>query len=310
MMAFQVTPQTPITGIGASTRDGLGVSLFVWQSSRSTLLKDNQKVDNPRNPETVNLRTVLLLDYRFSKNMTGILAVPHNYTKASNVFVTQTTNDLGDIAFYGKYSLYRDRLVQPTLELLGIAGFDLPTGTTKVKDDGGTLLRATQQPGSGTADFIVGGALIWGFPALSVYGDLTYKINTKSEYSFGNRLAVNVGLNYPIPMAKKLSLVGMINGEFIDKDKSEVTIIGTPQPVATVPNTGGETVYFSPGLQWNPTSSWSLSAGVQLPVIQNLEGRQLAASTNITLSISTRFGGKGKMMEKWKTMGKTVPGVF
>ena len=301
MMSVNVAPTSPVIGLGASTGEGLGISLLIEQGRRSTRRQGSTNVSNPDNEKTSNFRAALLADYRFSRDITGILSIPYVFTEATYTNTSQTTNSLGDIAVLGKYSFYKDRLFSPTHELLGILGVEFSTGSTSAKDSTGNLLTATQQPGSGTTDFILGGAWILRRPDFSLYGDLSYKINGNSSYQFGNPFALNAGLNYPI--RKKFSLVGEINSQFTAQDRSNQQGPGVLSN-GVVRDTGGETVYLSPGFQWRPAVAWGIQLGVQLPVYQNLRGTQLASNANITFGLTYRFGveEKGKMMEMEKEM--------
>jgi len=301
MMSVNVTPTSPVIGLGAPTSEGLGISLLTEQSTRSTRRQGRTNVSNPDNEKTSTFRASLLTDYRFSRDVTVILSIPYVFTEATYTNTNQKTNSLGDIGVFGKYSLYKDRPVSPNHELLGILGVEFASGSTSAKDSTGMLLTATQQPGSGTTDFILGGAWILRRPDFFLYGDMSYKINGSSAYKFGNPFAFNAGLNYPIQ--KGFSLVGEINSQFITRDRSELQGPGVLSSGA-VRDTGGETVYLSPGFQWRPTVALGIQLGVQLPVYQNLRGTQLASNVNTTFGVTYRFGvqEKDKMMEMEKEM--------
>ncbi|MBI4396517.1 MAG: hypothetical protein HY548_05445 [Elusimicrobia bacterium] len=296
MMAVQVGPGSPLRGLGSATADGLGVYLTTRQSTRDTRRQGGTDVSNPDDEKNESLRTSLLLDYRLTRNLSAALSIPHVYNKASYLDpvtrqkVTQKVNGIGDVGVFGRYSFWKDRLVDPRREWLGILGLELGTGSITEKDGQGARLAATLQPGSGTTDVIAGTALVWALPILSLYGDATYRLNGSRAYTFGNALAVNAGANVPFAN-DKLSFLGEINGEFSSRDESD--FVGAPgrNPDGTVQNTGGETVYFSPALQWRPGGTWAFTAGVQLPVYQNFRGTQLKSDVNYNLGAYARFGG-------------------
>jgi len=221
MMSVQVSPRSAITGLGSTTQDGVGINLSTRYSERSELQSGTTKVGNPNNEKTESWQTTLLLDYRVTDSLTAILAVPHvNQTASYNPGnVKQTTEGLGDIAVYGKYSLYK---MDATSEILALAGVEFPTGSTKNSDASG-VFPATQQPGSGATDFIVGATAVWGFPVLTTYADFSYKINGSESYKFGNFLALNGGVNYAIPGMNQFSLVGEVNAEIAARDKSDLS---------------------------------------------------------------------------------------
>lgn len=284
MMSVQVSPRSPVTGLGSTTQDGVGINLSTRYSKRSDLQSGTSKVGNPNNEKTQSWQTTLLLDYRVTDSLTTILAVPYVNQTASYTGAKQTTQGLGDIAVYGKYSLYK---TDAASEVLALAGVELPTGSTEKRDSSG-VFPITQQPGSGSTDFIVGAAAVWGFPVLTAYGDFSYKINGSESYKFGNFLALNAGVNYAIPSMAQFSLVGEVNAEIAEQDKSDLSGPGV-LPGGEVRDTGYEKIYFTPGIQWRPAKDWALNFNAQVPVYQNVNGTQLASEISYTLGISTRF---------------------
>lgn len=287
-MAVQVIPGSPLRGLGSATGEGAGFYLTTRQSTRDTLRHGTHDLPNPLQEKSETWQTALLLDHRLTRDWSAVLSIPYLYSKASVGDFSQTTRGLGDVGLFGRYSFWKERLVNPRREWLGILGLELPTGSTSEKDSRGEKLSATQQPGSGTTDLVAGTALVWGLSRLSLYGDASYKINGHRAYTFGDALTVNAGLNLPLP-GDDFSVIGEINGEFLARDKSD--FVGAPgrDPDGSVANTGGETVYFSPALQWRP-GGWALTAGAQWPIYQNFRGVQLKADVNYTLGLSTRFG--------------------
>lgn len=292
MMSVQVSPSSAVTGLGATTRDGVGVNLSTRYSERSELQSGTSKVVNPGNEKTQSQHTTLLLDYRITDGLTGILVVPYvnntsSYDSPSGR-ISQTTKGLGDVAVYGKYSLYK---IDEAHEFLGLAGLKLPTASIN-KGDASGVFPITQQAGSGSRDFIIGGAVSWG----TLYGDLSYKVNSKAEtYQFGNFLALNAGVNYVIPSKKQFSLVGEINAESAARDKSD---LAGPGVLANgeVRDTGSDRIYFTLGTQWRPAKDWSLDFKAQVPVYQSIQGTQLTPKTNYNFGISYHFGSNDTAM--------------
>lgn len=297
MMSVQVSPRSAVTGLGATTQDGVGVNISTRYSERSDLQSGTSKVGNPNNEKTQSWQTTALLDYRITDSLTAILAVPYVNQTTSYTGAKQTTKGLGDVSLYGKYSLFKP---DATSEVLALAGVKFPTGSTEKGDTTG-VFPVTQQAGSGTTDYIAGAAAVWGFPTLTTYGDFSYKINGKKSYKFGNFLSVNGGVNYAIPSQDQFSLVGEINAEYAAQDKSDLAGPGV-LPGGEVRDTGYRKIYLTPGIQWRPAKDWALNFNVQVPVYQNLRGTQLASGINYNLGVSMRFGAGGSMMNKKEMM--------
>lgn len=287
MMSVQVSPPSAITGLGATTQDGLGINLSTRFISRSERQAGTMRVANPDNEKTQTWQTTLLLDYRVARRLTAILAIPGVDHDVSYANLKQTVRDFGDIAMYGKVSLYQNRDAGAEREISALAGVEVPSGSTDQSDASGRF-PASQQPGSSSTDFIIGGAAVWGFPALTAFGNLSYKINGDSGYTFGDFLALNTGINYTLPQLKQLGLVAEFNFERAARDKSNVSGPGV-LPGGIVRDTGSEKIFLSPGFQWRPGGRWSLNFNAQVPAYQDLHGTQLASKINYIFGVSTRF---------------------
>ena len=285
MMSVQVSPRTAVTGLGSTSQDGFGLSLSTRYSERSDLQSGTSEVGNPNNESSKSLQTTLLLDYRVTDSLTALVAVPYLDQTASYTGDKQSTTWLGDIAVYGKYSLSK---IDASSEVLALAGVELATGSTTLGNSAGPF-SATQQLGSGTTDYIIGAAAVWGFPSITSYGDFSYKINGSESYQFGNFLALNAGVNYALPSMDQFSLVGELNAEVAARDKSDPNPAVLPAG-GEVPNTGYKRVYLTPGIQWRPAKDWALNFSAQVPVYENLNGTQLASKVNYNLGVSMRFG--------------------
>lgn len=289
--AANVPPRTSINSFNTPSGDGIGVSIISRLDERSSLESGAHSADNPAGEKATTYRTSLLLDYRVQPRATVILNAPHLYNRSSSSSFDQTTNGLGDLAAYGKYAFYQNRGYRPTAEISGIVGVKFPTGSTNARDSGGARLPVPQQPGSGTTDFVFGAAAVLGMPLASIYGDVSYKLNSHASYTFGDFIAANAGVSAPIPHAASLNLTGEINGEFAGRDRSTELTATEVGSDGIVRNTGSQTVYVSPGFSWRPIRDLALSFSVQLPIYQSVRGTQLAAGMNYNLGLYTRIGG-------------------
>ena len=191
---------------------------------------------------------------------------------------TSKTSSLGDVKVIGRYQgLTEERN-------LGLQfGVKLPTGSfTKTFSQGaiaGQALDRGLQPGSGPTDLILGAFF---FSTLSqnwdyfVQGLAQLPLNSRSDFKPGQSLNVNVGWRYLGWEAIVPQL--QINARVAGKDSGAN---------ATPLDSGGRTVYLSPGVTFPVTERVKAYAFVQLPVYQNLNGYQLAP--RYTLSVGTRI---------------------
>lgn len=286
MRSVEISAPAAIIGLGSATQDGLGVALSYRQSTRTTRRSGTSDAPNPGSERAVSRQKALLLDYRLLARLTAVLSLPRVYYRASDNTGDQTTEGLGDLTLFGKYSLWRSA----GQEALALTGVKLPTGSNSRIDAAGNRLAASRQPGSGTVDVIVGGAFVRQTKSMTAHATATYKINGRLAYSFGNALAFDAGLDYRLPPAPWLSLRMGLGAEILARDRS---IEAGPGVLGggTVRDTGSEKAHLAPGLQLRPVEPWAVTLTVRVPVYQNFRGTQLKDGLDYSLGVSTRFWG-------------------
>ncbi|MDR1968337.1 MAG: TonB-dependent receptor [Burkholderiaceae bacterium] len=191
---------------------------------------------------------------------------------------TSHTQSLGDIKIVGRYTGLTDE------KNVGIEfGMKLPTGSYTASFKGGAIagdqLDRGLQPGTGTTDVILG---VFKFAPISqnwdyfVQATAQLPLNGRAGYRPGNALNVNAGFRYMglgsvVPQLQ-------INGRISAKDSGAN---------ATPDDSGGKTIYLSPGVTVAVTEKVKVYGFIQVPIYQNLNGYQLAPK--FTVSVGTRF---------------------
>jgi hypothetical protein len=224
----------------------------------------------------------------------------------------------GDVTMLGQYRFHSNAQTGTSAAVL--FGFKAPTGSTSQRDAYGQLFQAEFQPGSGSWDGLIGAAFTkrtgrWAFDVSGLYyliSNGTQNTNLGDRFLFGT--AVSYRLVGPVGSAKEvelheycmqprnqlqehclyhanhdhsdmkktpytLDLVLELNGEWHDKQR----IGGIPDP-----NSGGTTVYLSPGVRvgFDRFSSF-VSFGV--PVINQHNGVQSKPDYRILTGIGARL---------------------
>lgn len=224
----------------------------------------------------------------------------------------------GDVTMLGQYRFHNNAQTGTSAAVL--FGFKAPTGSTSQRDAFGRLFEAEFQPGSGSWDGLIGAAFTkrtgrWSFDVSGLY----YLISTGTQNTnLGDRFLFGTAVSYrlvgPVGSAKEvelhdycmqprnqlqehclyhanhdhsdmmktpytLDLVLELNGEWHDKQR----IAGVFDP-----NSGGTTVYLSPGLRvgFDRFSSF-VSFGV--PVINQHNGVQSKPDYRILTGIGARL---------------------
>ena len=191
---------------------------------------------------------------------------------------TSHSRKIGDIKIVGRYQGFLEA------KNLGVLfGVKLPTGSSSETFSGGPIagdrLDRALQAGSGTTDVITGiyyyGELVRDW---SYFSDVTTQIpvNSHEDYRPGASLDFTAGIRYT--GFQGLTPQIQITPRFAAKDK----LNGDADA-----DSGGTTVYLSPGLTVPVSKNVKIYGFVQLPIYQNLNGYQLAPKC--IFSVGTRF---------------------
>jgi len=196
---------------------------------------------------------------------------------------TRGAAGLGDLTTFVEQRVWTEDGRGWTRRLSLIAGVKWPTGDFRRADDLGPLPRPLQ-PGSGSLDPLAGAIFTWQTLAGQVDVDAVYRHNTQRDgFEAGDRLTYDLATQlrlwpHKLPstgVPSYLNAVLELNGRWSRKDQ----VAGT-----TAPGSGGHTLDLAPGLQWVGTR-WLVEAGVQLPIVQELNGAALERDYTLTLGV-------------------------
>lgn len=288
-LSVNVMPRSPVSGLAGLSDERSGIGITAWSSTRSRLRSGGRRVENALNEKVEVWRTTLLFDTPLSRRWTAVAALPYVRTRSSFDGGGDEASGPGDALFLGKYTLFQNPAGPVRREFQLLAGVELPTGKTDAKNAAGDNLPASQQPGSKTTDLLAGAAAAANLKRFSLYGDAVYKLSGRRAYTFGDLFSLNLGINVPFAPRARFSATAELNLEAAGRDTSDRPGPGV-YPNKTVRDSGYETLYATPGLQWRPSRRWTLSGAVQLPLHQNYRGAQLAAEANWLFSAQGRWG--------------------
>ena len=185
---------------------------------------------------------------------------------------TRAARGLGDVTFFGRYTVHQTDQPGQTFRLAPFAGVKAPTGDYKTSDTMGTLPPGVQV-GSGTWDGFVGIVSTYQTLSFQVDGQFSYRVNGEaSGFEFGNVTRLDGSLQYrlhPQTLTGGIPgfLYGVVETNLIHRTKDKVND-------RTNPNSGGTTIFIAPGVQF-VTKRWIVEAAIQVPVLQNLNGTAL-----------------------------------
>lgn len=188
---------------------------------------------------------------------------------------------LTDLWLQGKYRFVHDELGSLAL----IAGAKLPTGNDDQRLSNGEKLEPSSQPGTGAFDGQAG--LAWSrflTPNLTIDASSIYTLRGEhAGFTVGDRFDAGVALAYRLTDAitafPNWSVFGEANVVWLGKDDDH----GTKNP-----NSGGTTLYLTPGVRVRFNPSAALTLAPSFPVLQDLNGEQI--ETRFKLAATLSFG--------------------
>ena len=177
------------------------------------------------------------------------------------------------------------------LELnIGI-GTKIPLGSTTEKSDEGIVLNADLQPGSNTWDVIYLMSMGKSFdfrPSFQIGGRILFRatgVNNSyygnTSYKFGNEFLSYLSFS-DVFVALKTLVSPSLSLKYRNAVKDELDAF-------SLDNTGGKFVSIIPNLAIDITPSITFSTRAELPIVNNVDGTQLAPTYRITTGLIFKF---------------------
>jgi len=261
--------------------------------------------------------TSLVYAYGITNDLTLSLRLP--FIRRTNIY-DHHDGDLGDsagvgdLSVLGQYRFFNNRTAQ--IESAVLFGVKLPTGDTSVSAATGDRFEAEFQPGSGSVDYFLGLAFTKRFGGWSFDTNVLYQFTNEGVQNtdLGDRFLYNAAISYrmygfngysgrmnaglpppmyhggpkakhhqheeaPVSRGLALDLVLEVNGEWHDHQR----INGKSDP-----NSGGNTIYLSPGLRLS-MDRWSGFVSFGVPIVSEPNGLQPEPEWRIMSGLTVNF---------------------
>ncbi len=218
----------------------------------------------------------------------------HHDMGMGEVELAGDSKGLGDMSLFGQYRFYHDDSIDAAV----MTGVKTPTGDKKERENEGGLFEAEQQPGSGSWDPFLGLSFnrIWGRAGVSSNVLYTFVTEGTQQTDLGDIFNYNLAASYRAYLTEDghdhnhhghgsdivdyVDVVLELNGDYRDK----VEINGKADA-----NSGGHTMYLSPGVRIGIGHSWSVFTSIGIPIINDLNGVQSEPDYRIIGGLSKSF---------------------
>lgn len=202
----------------------------------------------------------------------------HNH-RGARVPEAWSVSGLGDVLFEARYALWRSRA--GSVWSLG-AGSELPSGRDGAVNEAGSPAEDGVLPGSGSFDAVM--SLMWQRPLGrgGLFASAARRFNGPGEkgYRLGDVLMAHAGGSLPLGGG----LSGMLQANLLLRGRDWAG--ATREDTA---NTGGEALFMTPGLELAAGGGWTLSAAVQVPVYQRVNGFQIVSDYALRTGVGYRL---------------------
>ncbi len=255
---------------------------FVRITKKTTLLNEGNAVSDPENKKVTIYNTPLILPLRLSPTLVFTVVAPllkiESEKTSAGLRQKSSSGGIGDLQLSVKKAFFIKDGLKKTMRLAWKAGIKLPTGD-ELKNPA---------LGSGSFDFTVGALFTLIEDRFAMHHDLSYKMNTEANgMRLGNLIKHNVAVEYRVlPEIFKsiedttLNVILELNGIYQERSKSGGQ---------SLTNTGGASLFLSPGLQMLAGPRLIIEALFQYPIVQELNGTQLGIDYTASLGFRYSF---------------------
>jgi hypothetical protein len=198
----------------------------------------------------------------------------------------------GDVSIFTQYRFFHsaDNLNHAALTL----GLKTPTGQTALTNNQGTNFETHHQPGSGSWNPSAGVSFTRLMGSWSFDTNAMYTIATKGAQGtyLGDNIGYNIALSYAFGAPARNAFFSASNNapwtavlEFNGERQAYQRTAG----VGYDRNSGGNTIYVSPGIRYSGGKHWNTALSIGTPIVQDFNGYQTPAEYRITYRFVVAF---------------------
>lgn len=265
-----INTDTPIL-LGLEGKAVMLRSVLVHQSQ---LYRDGSKISDSLQRQVTATHFILAVPYNLTADFLVGMVIPVASINTKNIIERRSSFGLGDISLFAKYVLIQVDALQETFRIIGKGSVKLPTGNKNLNPP----------LGIGAVGYSLGGVSGWIGKRFGIYGELTYTLyGTANGLKHGDHLNYNAAFAFrAVPSVYEAYPAEQINLylEFIGMTNSKDKRNGNE-----LSDTGGDVIFLSPGIQYIPSRIFLLEASFHFPIVQSLNGTQLAAGYKALLGI-------------------------
>lgn len=176
----------------------------------------------------------------------------------------QKSEGWGDLFLFGDYAFFKEENKSGSF----VGGIKFPTGSADEMNSAGDKFELELQPGTGSFDYVAGGAYQQQMNRIDLLANMVYVFKTEGarDFEFGDLFSTSLFVDYLFnPESKMFNTKVGINANFQYEQKQR-------HNGSKVPDSGGMTLLLGPALNIGATQDIAIFSSLMFPVYQNLGG--------------------------------------
>lgn len=257
---------------------------FYQHVEMRALLDNGHDVPNPQRLRLGVDAVLLTVPHAVTPTTIVIAGISYLHQTFEQSGASRTNRGVGDAVVMVRQTVLAADFIKGNRRMVLFAGATLPTGETQ--SDSGPL-PVPLRLGLGTVNLLGRAVYSHVNNRFGVHGAVGYTAATASRFGvrIGDRLGYDLAFGYRLFPAAYRTLHEVTMAGYLELNgtvEQPSTQSGNP-----LPNTGGHTLYFSPGLQLIPVPNWALDGSFQLPIVRQLRGTRLGPSWSLAVGVRT-----------------------
>lgn len=268
-----------------------GIRVFYQHVAVRTLLQNGHEIPNPGNLRVEVDAVPVIVSVGMTPRTVVMAMLPYLHKTLGGNGSTAKNSGVGDLGILVRQDLLASDFVAGNRRLALIAGASFPTGETSGST--GALLPPLRL-GLGATNLTGQGVYSYVNNRLGLHGAIGYTAATSGTFGVrtGDRFTYGLALGYRLAPATFKTLKDVTFAGYLELNGT----VEQPAREGGVPlaDTGGHTLFLSPGLQLIPLQNWALDASFQVPIVRALHGAQLGPTWSLAIgarAVLYLFGG-------------------
>lgn len=251
-----------------------------------SLTRNGDEVENPEGLRVGVDAVPLVVPYGVTPRTTLFVGIPYLWKTFERGGTRESNRGLGDLFVRVKQEILAKDFVAGNRRLAVFAAASLPTGET---EEDGAALPPPLRLGLGSVNLTGQAVYSYVNDRFGYHGAVSYTAATGATAGvrIGDRFGYDLAWGYRLFPAVYETLREVTLAAYLELNGSVAQ--PSTQGGSLRADSGGHTLFLSPGLQLIPLRNWAIEASFQWPIVRELRGTQLAPDWSLAVGARAVF---------------------